>query len=70
MSLQHIKLKPLFYLKSKNRNYLKKISKLQQKWKQNSSQSSVVYKVSERHTQVKVQIPYQEMTSPFRILLE
>ncbi len=37
MSLQHIKLKPLFYLKGKNRRYLTKISKLQQKWEQNSS---------------------------------
>ncbi len=37
MSLQHIKLKPLFYLKSKNRSYFTKISKLQQKWEQNSS---------------------------------
>ncbi len=37
MSLQHIKLKPLFYLKSKNRSYFTKISNLQQKWEQNSS---------------------------------
>ncbi len=37
MSLQHIKLKPLFYLKSKNRSYFTKISKLQKKWEQNSS---------------------------------
>ncbi len=36
MSLQHIKLKPVFYLKSKN-SYFTKISKLQQKWEQNSS---------------------------------
>ncbi len=35
MSLQHIKLKPL--LKSKNGSYFTKISKLQQKWEQNSS---------------------------------
>ncbi len=37
MSLQHIKLKPLFYLKSKNWSYFTKISNLQQKWEQNSS---------------------------------
>ncbi len=37
MSLQHIKLKPLFYLKSKNRSYFTKISNLQQKWEQNVS---------------------------------
>ncbi len=37
MSLQHIKLKPLFLFKSKNRRYFTKISKLQQKWEQNSS---------------------------------
>ncbi len=37
MSLQHIKLKPVFYLKSKNRSYFTKINKLQQKWQQNSS---------------------------------
>ncbi len=37
MSLQHIKLKPLFYMKSKNRSYFNKISKQQQKWEQNSS---------------------------------
>ncbi len=37
MSLQHIKLKPLLYLNSKNRSYFTKISKLQQKWEQNSS---------------------------------
>ncbi len=37
MSLQHSKLKPLFYLKSKNRSYLLKISNLQQKWEHNSS---------------------------------
>ncbi len=36
MSLQQIKLKPLFYLKSKNRRYFTKISNLQ-KWEQNSS---------------------------------
>ncbi len=36
MSLQHIKLKPVFYLKSKN-SYFTKICKLQQKWQQNSS---------------------------------
>ncbi len=34
--LQHIKLKPLFYLKSKNRSHFIK-SKLKQKWEQNSS---------------------------------
>ncbi len=37
MSLQHITLKPLFYLKSKNRSYFTKISKPQQKLEQNSS---------------------------------
>ncbi len=37
MSLEHIKLKPLFYLKSKNRRYFTKIGNLQQKWEQNSS---------------------------------
>ncbi len=37
MSLQHIKLKPLFYMKSKNRSYFTKLSKQQQKWEENSS---------------------------------
>ncbi len=37
MSLRHITTEPLFYLKSKNRSYFTKISKLQQKWEQNSS---------------------------------
>ncbi len=32
MSLQHIQLKSLFYLKSKNWRYFTKISNLQQKW--------------------------------------
>ncbi len=37
MSLQHIKLKALFYLKSKNGRYFTKISNLLQKGEQNSS---------------------------------
>ncbi len=37
MSLQHFKLQPLFYLKSKNRSYLTKNSNLEHKWEQNSS---------------------------------
>ncbi len=39
MSLQHIKLKPLFYPKSKNGRYFTKISNLQQKWEQTHLQS-------------------------------
>uniref|UniRef100_A0A8C2HWL4 Heterogeneous nuclear ribonucleoprotein L n=1 Tax=Cyprinus carpio TaxID=7962 RepID=A0A8C2HWL4_CYPCA len=41
MSLQHIKLKPLFYLKRKNRSCFTKISKLQQKWEKTLLQSAV-----------------------------
>ncbi len=37
MSLQHIKLKPLFIWKAKTEAIFTKISKLQQKWEQNSS---------------------------------
>ncbi len=37
MSLQHIKLKPLFYLNSKTGRYFIKIGNLQQKFEQNSS---------------------------------
>ncbi len=56
MSLQHIKLKPLFYLRSKKTEaILKKISKLQQKWEQNSSPISCEQNKIERWKRRKTQ---------------
>ncbi len=48
-----LKLKPLFYLKAKREAILQKISKLQQKWEQNSSPISCEQNKIERHKSFK-----------------